>query len=119
MDGVNARTVGSPLTRTGALQVRPRSVLCTSWIWLYSPPVKSDPSYAMYNSPVRGSIAGNGRPNPVRNGCPVFGLTGRTLVSCATTVGALHVAPPSVDRTTSNRANSTAVPVASVYWMDS
>ena len=42
--GVNAGTLGSPLTRTGALHVRPRSVLCTSWIWLYRPAVKSVPS---------------------------------------------------------------------------
>src|SRR3954471_5083972 len=118
MLGVKAGVVGTLLTRLGALHVRPPSVLCTSWIWLYAPPVKSVPSYARYNSPVRGSAAGKGRPAPVRNCAPVFGSTSGTLVSVVTITGRLHVRPASVERTISYRTNVVALAFTSVYWME-
>src|SRR5438876_10862333 len=119
MLGVNAGEVGTALTRDGELQVRPPSKLCTSWIWLYAPPVKSVPSYATYSSPVRGSTAGNGRPVPVRSSAPVFGSTSGAPVSWATTVGRLQVRPASVDRTISKRMTAIVVAVAPVYWIES
>src|SRR2546430_14681745 len=101
MLGVNAGVVGSPLIRTGRLHVRPRSVLCTSWIWLNRPAVKAVPPYATYTSPVRGSIAGNGSPAPVRSRFfGSFGATSSTLVSGAMIVGWLQVRPPLNEWTT-------------------
>src|SRR3954452_24207653 len=117
MLGVKAGVLGSPLTRLGALHVRPWSVLCTSWTWLYAPPVKSEPSYARYSAPVRGSMAGDGMLTPVRSTAPVFGSTSITPGSSATTTGRLQVRPESVERTISYRMKVVVVAVVSVYWM--
>jgi hypothetical protein len=55
-------------------------------------------------------MAGNGSPAPVRSGWSgLLGLTITTPVSGATTTGAPQVRPASVERTTSNRTNTTSV----------